>query len=197
VSGFGPWASRIAAIVPVTLICVFVGLLWFIGLACDKQRRAYITGISKHAMETVRVLQGAVPDGRARADVRQIRRRSPMASLARCVVRLLQRSNRTPSSQAADLLPRLWPAPVTAFPRRSRGAYALQFGQVYLDAGPCTASQRTGHVRARGFRAVVRLEREGVAADAVGAGRERRRPGCPSCVGDVARAGQRGGCQAG
>lgn len=45
-----PTAGRIAAALPVTLLSLFIGLLWLIGLACGKDRREYVTKISDQAM---------------------------------------------------------------------------------------------------------------------------------------------------
>jgi hypothetical protein len=49
----GPAAGRVAAVVPVTLLMVFIGLLWLLGLACGKDRRQYVAKISDQAMRAV------------------------------------------------------------------------------------------------------------------------------------------------
>jgi hypothetical protein len=57
-----PAAGRIAAALPVTLISLFIGLLWLIGLACGKERRQYVTKISEQAMHAISsIWQGASP----------------------------------------------------------------------------------------------------------------------------------------
>jgi hypothetical protein len=48
-----PAAGRVAAVVPVTLLSLFVGLLWLIGLACGTDRRQYVTKISDQAMRAI------------------------------------------------------------------------------------------------------------------------------------------------
>jgi hypothetical protein len=48
-----PAAGRAAAAVPVTLLSVFIGLLWLLGLACGKDRRQYVTNISEQAMRAI------------------------------------------------------------------------------------------------------------------------------------------------
>lgn len=63
-SGFGHAAVRAAAVVPATLIVLFIGLLWLIGLACGEQRRAYVIVISAQAMGKAHDLLGTVPEAR-------------------------------------------------------------------------------------------------------------------------------------
>jgi hypothetical protein len=46
-------AGRIAAVLPITLLSLFIGLLWLIGLAGDKDRRKYVTEISGQAMAAI------------------------------------------------------------------------------------------------------------------------------------------------
>jgi hypothetical protein len=41
---------RVAAVVPVVLLVLFTGLLWLLGLLCGRERRRYITNLSKQAM---------------------------------------------------------------------------------------------------------------------------------------------------
>ena len=56
----GPAAARVAAVVPVTLLMLFIGLLWLLGLLCGKDGREYVTKISSQAMRAATVmLQGA------------------------------------------------------------------------------------------------------------------------------------------
>jgi hypothetical protein len=49
-------AGRVAAAVPITLLCLFVGLLWLVGLACGKDRRQYVTKISEQAMRAINAI---------------------------------------------------------------------------------------------------------------------------------------------
>jgi hypothetical protein len=49
-------AVRVAAVVPVVLLVVFVGLLWLLGLACGRDRRRYVTTLSGQAMGAAGVL---------------------------------------------------------------------------------------------------------------------------------------------
>ncbi len=58
----GSAAARIAAVVPVTLMVLFVGLLWLIGVACDERRRDYVTEISKLVMGKAHALLGLPPE---------------------------------------------------------------------------------------------------------------------------------------
>ena len=55
-SGMGPSVARAAAVVPASLLILFVGLLWLLGLACDEGRRGYVATISGQAMQTVQKL---------------------------------------------------------------------------------------------------------------------------------------------
>lgn len=54
VTGPGSVIARAAAVVPVVLIIVFVGLLWFAGLFCSDKRRQYVTHISDQVIEAIR-----------------------------------------------------------------------------------------------------------------------------------------------
>ena len=45
--------SQAGKVVPATLIVLFIGLLWLLGLMCNQARRSYVTALSKQAMETV------------------------------------------------------------------------------------------------------------------------------------------------
>lgn len=49
----GATAGRAAAVVPVTLLMLFIGLLWLLGLACGQDRRDYVEKISGQAMLAV------------------------------------------------------------------------------------------------------------------------------------------------
>lgn len=58
----GPaWVAQAAAMVPIALIVVFIGLLWLIGLACGKDRRTYVTTLSRQAMNAVTGLLHSPP----------------------------------------------------------------------------------------------------------------------------------------
>lgn len=50
VASIGSQAIRLAVVIPATLLVVFVGLLWLLGLPCDTERREYVTEISDQAM---------------------------------------------------------------------------------------------------------------------------------------------------
>jgi hypothetical protein len=54
--GMGAAVVRVAAVVPVVLMVLFIGLLWLLGLVCGRDRRRYVTQISQQAMVTVGVL---------------------------------------------------------------------------------------------------------------------------------------------
>jgi hypothetical protein len=59
-AGIGRSLERATAIVPATLLVLFAGLLWLIGLFCGKERRTYVMKISSQATATIRsVLSGA------------------------------------------------------------------------------------------------------------------------------------------
>jgi len=47
---------RVAAVIPVVLIVLFVGLLWLLGLICGRERRRYVTNLSRQAMGAIGVL---------------------------------------------------------------------------------------------------------------------------------------------
>jgi hypothetical protein len=51
-----PAMVRVAAVVPVVLLVVFTGLLWLLGLICGRERRRYVTDLSRQAMEAIGVL---------------------------------------------------------------------------------------------------------------------------------------------
>jgi hypothetical protein len=59
--GGGRAAARLAAVVPVALIVVFIGLLWIVGLFCGDKRRRYVTRISERALEAVQAFFGDGP----------------------------------------------------------------------------------------------------------------------------------------
>ncbi len=54
--GAGPAMIRAAAVIPVVLIVLFTGLLWLLGLMCGRDRRRYVTCLSRQAMATIGVL---------------------------------------------------------------------------------------------------------------------------------------------
>jgi hypothetical protein len=57
--GIGRKLERVTAIVPATLIVLFVGLLWLIGLFCGNERRTYVVKVTDQATATIRsVLSG-------------------------------------------------------------------------------------------------------------------------------------------
>jgi hypothetical protein len=56
----GPAAGRIAAMIPVTLLTVFAGILWLLGLMVSDKRREYVTEISNQAMRAASAMMGAV-----------------------------------------------------------------------------------------------------------------------------------------
>jgi hypothetical protein len=51
--GAGSAITRAAAVVPVVLLVLFTGMLWLLGLLCDRERRRYVTDLSQQAMEAV------------------------------------------------------------------------------------------------------------------------------------------------
>jgi hypothetical protein len=55
----GPAAGRVAAVVPVTLLTVFAGLLWLLGLVAGEKGREYVTEISNQAMRAASAMMGA------------------------------------------------------------------------------------------------------------------------------------------
>jgi hypothetical protein len=52
----GPAAARVATVIPAVLLILFIGLLWLLGLVCDRDRRRYVTNLSQQAMAAVGVL---------------------------------------------------------------------------------------------------------------------------------------------
>jgi hypothetical protein len=61
----GTSISRAAAIIPATLLIVFIGLLWLLGLLCDKDRRNYVVTLSQQAMDAVGILVRGSPSARS------------------------------------------------------------------------------------------------------------------------------------
>jgi len=53
VPGLGGSIVRAAAVVPIVILVMFVGLLWLMGLFCSKERRGYVVRISSQAMRTL------------------------------------------------------------------------------------------------------------------------------------------------
>jgi hypothetical protein len=51
--GAGTAITRAAAVIPVVLIVLFIGLLWLLGLMCGGERRRYVTDLSQQAMEAL------------------------------------------------------------------------------------------------------------------------------------------------
>ncbi len=49
----GQGLLRFAAMIPVLLLILFVGILWLLGLACGPARRRYVTTLSAQAMTVV------------------------------------------------------------------------------------------------------------------------------------------------
>lgn len=74
--GVGPAMVRVAAVVPVVLLVLFTGLLWLLGLMCGRERRRYVTDLSRQAMGAIGVLLHgppalpALPAARNRAENR-------------------------------------------------------------------------------------------------------------------------------
>jgi hypothetical protein len=54
--GLGPAIVRVAAVIPVVLLVLFIGLLWLLGLICGWERRRYVTNLSQQAMSAVGAL---------------------------------------------------------------------------------------------------------------------------------------------
>jgi hypothetical protein len=51
--GAGLALMRAAAVIPVVLLVLFTGLLWLLGLLCGRERRSYVTELSRQAMSAV------------------------------------------------------------------------------------------------------------------------------------------------
>ena len=52
---------RVAAVIPVILLVLFMGLLWLLGLMCGRERRRYVTNLSQQAMEAIGALLHGPP----------------------------------------------------------------------------------------------------------------------------------------
>lgn len=59
--GAGPAMMRAVAVIPVVLIVLFTGLLWLLGLMCGRDRRRYVTDLSRQAMAAIGVLLHGPP----------------------------------------------------------------------------------------------------------------------------------------
>jgi hypothetical protein len=59
--GTGYAIARAAAVVPVVLLVLFIGLLWLLGLMCGRGRRCYVTNLSLQAMGTIGALLRGPP----------------------------------------------------------------------------------------------------------------------------------------
>jgi hypothetical protein len=60
-AAIGSSVIRAAAVIPVTLLVVFLGLLWLLGLACGKDRRTYVLTLSKQVMGVIGTLMHGRP----------------------------------------------------------------------------------------------------------------------------------------
>ncbi len=54
--GVGSAMLRIAAVIPVILLVLFMGLLWLLGFFAGRDRRRYVTTLSRHVMAAVGTL---------------------------------------------------------------------------------------------------------------------------------------------
>jgi hypothetical protein len=54
--GVGHALVRVAAVVPVVLIVLFIGLLWLLGLVCRSAGRLYVLELSHHAVRAIETL---------------------------------------------------------------------------------------------------------------------------------------------
>jgi hypothetical protein len=52
---------RVAAVIPVIMLVLFMGLLWLLGLMCGRERRLYVTNLSQQAMEAIGALLHGPP----------------------------------------------------------------------------------------------------------------------------------------
>jgi putative Mn2+ efflux pump MntP len=59
--GAGTAMMRVAAVIPAVLLVLFTGLLWLLGLICGRERRRYVTGLSRQAMGAIGVLLHGPP----------------------------------------------------------------------------------------------------------------------------------------
>jgi|HubBroStandDraft_5_1064220.scaffolds.fasta_scaffold143743_1 hypothetical protein len=73
----GPAMIRVASVIPVVLLVLFTGLLWLLGLMCGRERRRYVTNLSRQAMGAIgTLLHGppappSAPSTQRRADLPQ------------------------------------------------------------------------------------------------------------------------------
>ena len=54
---------RVAAVIPAVLLVLFIGLLWLLGLPCDRERLRYVTDLSQQAMKLASRRDGGAFDG--------------------------------------------------------------------------------------------------------------------------------------
>lgn len=59
--GAGSAIARAAAVVPVVLLVLFIGLLWLLGLMCGHERRCYVTNLSLQATGMIGALLHGPP----------------------------------------------------------------------------------------------------------------------------------------
>lgn len=52
---------RVAAVIPVILLVLFMGLLWLLGLGCGREGRRYVTNLSQLVMAAVGALLHGPP----------------------------------------------------------------------------------------------------------------------------------------
>ena len=52
----GPALVRVAAVVPVILVLLFIGPMWLLGLVLSKGRRQYVVEITDRVLQTVEVM---------------------------------------------------------------------------------------------------------------------------------------------
>jgi hypothetical protein len=57
----GTSTSRAIAVIPATLLILFIGLLWLLGLFCGNERRSYVIAVSQQAMDAVGILLRGSP----------------------------------------------------------------------------------------------------------------------------------------
>lgn len=70
--GVGHAVVRVAAVVPVVLIVLFIGLLWLLGLVCRDKGKSYVLELTEHAVKAIKTLtrwQPASPPGARRKSV--------------------------------------------------------------------------------------------------------------------------------
>ena len=59
--GAGTAMMRVAVVIPVVLLVLFTGLLQLLGLMCGRERRRYVTNLSRQAMGAIGVLLHGPP----------------------------------------------------------------------------------------------------------------------------------------